>query len=95
MDCGVSKSSYIGRLPPLQPAPRFALLPPLRPDPSDMVVYTHTTTSNHLTNNKRQSPPTSLRANLPHHNSLQSALGVLGQGADLEERLAKVKLWEG
>jgi hypothetical protein len=64
-------------------------------DPSDIVVCKHTTTSNHLTNNEGQSPPTILRANLPHHNSLQSALDVLGQGTDLEERLAKVKLWEG
>jgi hypothetical protein len=32
---------------------------------------------------------------LPHHSSLQSALGVLGQGADLEERLANNKYGGG
>ena len=40
-------------------------------------------------------PKKKLRAKLPYHSSLQSTLGMLGQGIDLEETLTNGKYVEG
>ena len=97
VDCGASKSSYIGRLLPLWPPLQFGPLPPLWLESSDMVVSTYFIPSKHITNNQGQSPPlpqTNWMAKLPYYSSLQSTLGVLGQRVDLKERLANNKYGE-